>query len=548
MSDGYVTIDVEANTKSFEKQIDEVEARLEEIDLMLSSPKEFNLTESDITKLNVEAEKLNNKLTIMRKKQEEIDNAGLSKMRASLDKVGTSLGGIIKKVTKWGLAVFGVRAAYNFVRQSVSILSSQNEQMAADIEYIRYALASTLQPVIEFIIKLVYQLLSLIGSIVKTLTGKNIFENANKGLDQANKSAKELKKQLAGFDEMNVLTDSSSDASGGTIKPSFDLSDLENADISGIYTWIDKVKGVFDTGFEKIKENVKKVMGDLGFSKEFIGAWEFAVDGVKIAFDGLLDAIGGILEIIIGLVTGDTEKVKEGISKLVKGIGEMLWGLLKNIIGIFGMMVASLYDLIIKPFIEGVKVLIKKIGELLKGLWDGIKSGFSSAINFIKNIFNSVVNFFKNIISTIVGLFKSIGTKVGDVIGGAFKAVINGVLSAIENILNFPIKTINKLINTINKIPGINIGKLSTFNLPRLAKGGIVNMPGRGVPIGGAIAGEAGREAVLPLQDSQVLSEIADAIGRRITINANITNTMNGRVISRELQKINNESDFAFNR
>jgi hypothetical protein len=92
MSDGYVTIDVEANTKSFEKQIDEVEARLEEIDLMLSSPKEFNLTESDITKLNVEAEKLNNKLTIMRKKQEEIDNAGLSKMRASLDKVGTSLG------------------------------------------------------------------------------------------------------------------------------------------------------------------------------------------------------------------------------------------------------------------------------------------------------------------------------------------------------------------------------------------------------------------------------------------------------------------------
>ena len=34
----------------------------------------------------------------------------------------------------------------------------------------------------------------------------------------------------------------------------------------------------------------------------------------------------------------------------------------------------------------------------------------------------------------------------------------------------------------------------------------------------------------------------------KVNINANITNTMNGRVISRELQKVNNTNDFAFNR
>ena len=37
-------------------------------------------------------------------------------------------------------------------------------------------------------------------------------------------------------------------------------------------------------------------------------------------------------------------------------------------------------------------------------------------------------------------------------------------------------------------------------------------------------------------------------LGKYITINANITNTMNGRVISRELQKINTNNDFATNR
>ena len=40
-------------------------------------------------------------------------------------------------------------------------------------------------------------------------------EETSKGLGKASKNAKELKKQLSGFDEMNVLQDSTS-ASGGS--------------------------------------------------------------------------------------------------------------------------------------------------------------------------------------------------------------------------------------------------------------------------------------------------------------------------------------------
>lgn len=176
------------------------------------------------------------------------------------------------------------------------------------------------------------------------------------------------------------------------------------------------------------------------------------------------------------------------------------------------------------------------------------KNIFIDAYNKIKQVFEPIVNFFAGIWDKIKSVFTTIGTKIGQAISGAFKAVVNGVLSAVENILNFPIKSINKLIDVINAIPGINLKKLSTFNLPRLAKGGIINMPGRGVPVGSAIAGERGQEAVLPLTDSQQMALLGEAIGKYITINANITNTMNGRVISRELQRINNESDFAFNR
>ena len=83
--------------------------------------------------------------------------------------------------------------------------------------------------------------------------------------------------------------------------------------------------------------------------------------------------------------------------------------------------------------------------------------------------------------------------------------------------------------------------------LPKLASGGIINVPGRGVPYNGAIIGERGAEAVVPLTDNQQMELLGATIGKYITINANVINTMNGRVISRELKQIKNEQDFAFN-
>jgi hypothetical protein len=70
------------------------------------------------------------------------------------------------------------------------------------------------------------------------------------------------------------------------------------------------------------------------------------------------------------------------------------------------------------------------------------------------------------------------------------------------------------------------------------------------VPVGGGRArgGEAGAEGILPLTDSQAMETLGEAIGRYITINANITNSMNGRIISRELQRIRGNQDFAYNK
>jgi phage-related protein len=237
---------------------------------------------------------------------------------------------------------------------------------------------------------------------------------------------------------------------------------------------------------------------------------------------------------------------------LIVGIVLSLWDFIKEGIELIIALYKWSWDTTVSIF-KGAgdwfyKTIIKPVADFFSGLWKGIIEGEKNAVKTIKDVFNGIVGFFRGIVDTIMGFFRTIGTNVGNAIGGAFKGVVNGVLSAIEWVLNTPIKTINKLIDTVNKLPGVNLGKLGTFSLPRLAKGGIINMPGRGVPVGSAIAGERGQEGVIPLTDSQQMALLGEAIGKYITINANITNTMNGRVISKELQKIQAENDFAFNK
>lgn len=109
-----------------------------------------------------------------------------------------------------------------------------------------------------------------------------------------------------------------------------------------------------------------------------------------------------------------------------------------------------------------------------------------------------------------------------------------------QSVLNNLFSKINATISGVFGTIGISV--------PKLAVGGIVNNPGAGVPIGRAITGESGAEGVIPLTDTQAMETLGATIGKYITINASITNTMNGRVISRELQKINTNNDFATNR
>lgn len=537
--DGWITIGTELDTKSFDKQIIALEDKLDTLEQerdVIASQK--TISESDLEllkKYESEIEKTSNQIIGLRKRQEEIANQNV------FGGIDFNLSSILKKVSKWALALFSIRGAYSLITRSMSTLSQQDENLANQLEYIRWAIAQAIAPVVKWIINAVYTIMGLINSITQALFGWDLFKGPKEfasSMNKASKSAKDIKKSLAGFDEMNILGDNtSSGGGGGTKTPEFD-----KIEIPEFPQWAKELAFWLGVAYASavLLSNLASTMLGLG---------------IGLAIGGLIMLISDVVDFIKDPSWKNFIKILTDIGVAIGGIMIIMgnwWGLLVSIIALLVRLVVENWDTIMKTLSKvGGWIndhIVKPIANFFKGLWNGIISGVNWAVQMVKNAFSGTINFFSSITSKIVNLFKKIGTKVGDVIGGAFKAVINGVLKAIEKILNAPIKAINKLINKINDVPGINLKKLDTLKLPRLARGTILNNPGRGVPIGGAIAGEAGREAVLPLSDSRLLEELGSTIGRYITINLTNETKLDGRTIARKVSQLNNNENFLRNR
>ena len=142
----------------------------------------------------------------------------------------------------------------------------------------------------------------------------------------------------------------------------------------------------------------------------------------------------------------------------------------------------------IAALIAVVVLLIKnwdKVKEAAINCWNGIKNTFSNvgqwfsnifqqAYNGITRVFSNIGNFFSGMWQRIKNTFSNLGTSIGNAISNAVKSGINGVISLIEKRINSAINLINGAIGIINLIPNVNVGKISSLSLPRLAQGGYV--------------------------------------------------------------------------
>lgn len=558
-ADGYVVIGAKLDTKSFDAQIKEVEYELKQIDYELSKSKELKLDNRQIDEYKAKAEKLTNKLTTLKQKQDELND------KHTFENAKKNADDMRKKLTKWGLALFGIRSAYSFIRRSVSLLTQENEQLGSDIEYIRWALAQTLQPIIETIVKIVYNVLGVINSIAKAIFGVNLFANASAdafkkqkdNLKGANKEAKKLDKTLAGFDDLNILQKQDTSTTS-TTSPTMDLSTaIDSGLVEGLMSTINNIFTFWETEWET-------------FFGSFKGNWDAFFYGLGLTLKGFFDvlkSIGklviGVFDMIMGVLKGDKELIKkgfniliEGITGLIKGLAEMIGGVILvvggAVKGLFLDIWDFFYSIVVKPVIDTVNSMWTILVNGAKFAWDGIKSIFGGVASFFGKVFGDAWNGVKAIFSVGGKIFD--GIKEGIV--NAFSTIVNAIIGGVNKVVALPFNAINGVLNFIKDIDLPVIGKpfygfwgYNPIYVPQIPKiplrvGGIINRPNQGVPIGG----ESGREGVIPLTDIQAMEQLGEEIGKHIVLSATIPVYVGNRQVAREVRKIQKEEDYAFNR
>ena len=244
-----------------------------------------------------------------------------------------------------------------------------------------------------------------------------------------------------------------------------------------------------------------------------------------------LDWLAPLLGTVIGLIGGLTLAFKtyNAIALVVSATQKALNLVMSaNPIGLIitaiGLLVVAFVTLWNKC--EGFRKfwinLFNGIKSTAKSVTDWIGGAFQKASQAVKNAFSGIGNFFSNLWNGIIGTFKSVGTKIGDAIGGAFKSAVNAVIRTVENAINFIPNSINKALGVINKLPNVNIPRMSTISLPRLATGGVIDKPMI------AQLGEAGKEVVMPLENNTGwIEELAKKINTSGGGTSNIVNQYN---------------------
>lgn len=565
-----------------------------EIDLM---KQKYEQSTSEIDKQASKVDKVYAKLNKIKAKQTEnnikvqefkdkIESININKVQNQVNNIGKGIQRQIGQIGKMTFTIIGIKTAWNAAKGAINIVSQYNSQMSTDLEYMRYCIANALLPAAQLLTKLLYTALSYINAISMAWFGINLFSNSSvknfqKMKNSASgtaKSAKEIQKSLQGFDEMNILQDNNESTRVST--PTVDLSNMQgevpswlkwivdNKDLilsvmagvtAGLLAWklgLEAIKslgiGILIAGVVLAVQSLIDYMNDPSFKN-----FGKIIQGIGIAVLGLAIIIGNLPLAIVAAVTiiwGTIVKYWDKIKNFFQGGIDWLKSKSDWIHQVFGDTVGNIYDMVVGniqevldwfgTMIEGTKKNFDEIIEFVKNVFTGNWEGAWKNIgNIFNNIFEGAGKTLGTLLNVIGNILVSIGKTAGNIIGNAFKTIVNAVLKTIENVLNSPIRAINGLIGVINNVPGINLGYLNTFSLPRLAKGGVISQPTQ------AIIGEAGKEAVVPLENNmEWLDMLADKLASKIgTSGGSYIINLDGRTIQRGQAKKRQELAFATN-
>ena len=385
---------------------------------------------------------------------------------------------------------------------------------------------------------------------LNTLYAKDFVVNSGKTIAQLGKTALELGKSALAWGVH---------AAQMGLAAAAEIAQSVAAGVAAAATWA--LNGAIAVLTSPITLVIAAIAALIGIGVLLYQNWDTVVEFAKTAWQGLCDFISGICQAIGEFFSGLWTKLQEIFEPIGQWFGEKFqqaWDAIVNIFSGIGEWFSGVFqgawDAIVNIFTPigswfgqrwadvtsalanigawftdmfqkawtGLTNIFSKLGSWFGERWADVTNALSSvsnwfgemftnAYNAVKDAFSSIGDFFSGVWETVKGIFVNAGQMVGEAVGGAFKSAVNAVLGTIENVVNGFIGMINGVLDVVRNLPGLGwVGSVSTVSLPRLARGGIVDSPTI------AMIGEAGKEAVVPLENTGFIQTLGRVVSSAV--------------------------------
>lgn len=485
---------------------------------------QWDQVNNKIDKYNLDIEKANGDIGIAKDRAgelaAELATAGHNseKINNGVKKAAKSAKGFasrLKSVVTSALVFTVITQALSKFRDWIGNVIKVSPEATAAIAKLKGALLTLVQPLVNIIIpaftkfvNILAAIISKIASVFAVLTGSTVESSraAAKALNQQTSAlngtgaaAKEAKKQLLGFDEINQLTKDTSGGGGGgsgTIAPDFSAQEFDSTFLDTI---LEKVG--------KIAADVWAIIEDVrNFVTDFLsGEWGDAIDDLVSFCGNVRNLIVDLLEFVDYIVGMGIDSIIEKFGLAETPIGDML----ESIKGMFHD-ASEFIIALLNGDLDGMKESLDSFFEHYKNfglsLLDFANQGINSLLDWIDNATNgrfkneiatirqfinglvdSVKQIFGGLIDFISGMFTGNWEKAWNGIMNIFAGAWNGVISILEGAVNKIMDgvraVVNETIRLLNLIPGVNIsvkgvdwGRVSfgAIKAPRLAQGAVI--------------------------------------------------------------------------
>ena len=262
---------------------------------------------------------------ISKLKQFSKSSGGCMGAISKLGKKLTGLGSMLKRMALrkvMSAIITAVKDGFNNLAQYSSQTNADMSALKSSLTQLKNSFAAAFAPVLTVVTPILTKLigylstaLTYIGKLFAALSGAKTFTKATAvqedyaaSLSGTGKAAKDAQKQLAGFDELNVLSDSSSDSGGGgagSVDPSemFEEVPIE----SSITDFIGSLKEAFKNGdYAGIGEIIGNGINTAVQKVNDFIRWDNVGSKITAGIKGVAQGFNALVDTVDWKLIGDT--------------------------------------------------------------------------------------------------------------------------------------------------------------------------------------------------------------------------------------------------